>query len=231
MRPANPRLVIARAAVLGFAALGCWSLVACAKTPAAGAQAEAADGAGEGGRRRGEPAARGQAALRQARRPGQEGLHPDRQQRVLGLRRGAEPASTRPRKTLPALGRARCATSPSWSSRGTPTRRSREKLAKRYRPVARQEDRRRGRADEGQPEREDHAGRVRRLRVPALQAVPAGAAPDPRRVPQRREALLQALPAAPAHQRAPAPPRRRSPRRSRASSGSSRTSCGRSRTS
>ncbi len=42
MRPANPRLVIARAAALGIAALGCWSLVACAKTPTAGAQAEAA---------------------------------------------------------------------------------------------------------------------------------------------------------------------------------------------
>jgi protein-disulfide isomerase len=42
MRPANPRLVIARAAALGFAALGCWSLVACAKTPTAGAPAEAA---------------------------------------------------------------------------------------------------------------------------------------------------------------------------------------------
>lgn len=42
MRPANPRLVIVRAAALGFAALGCWSLVACAKTPSAGAPAEAA---------------------------------------------------------------------------------------------------------------------------------------------------------------------------------------------
>src|SRR3982750_2072378 len=42
MRPANPRLVIARAAALGIAALGCWSLVACAKTPTAGAPAEAA---------------------------------------------------------------------------------------------------------------------------------------------------------------------------------------------
>src|SRR3954451_22434294 len=45
MRPANPRLVIARAAALGFAALGCWSLVACAKTPTAGAPAEAATAA------------------------------------------------------------------------------------------------------------------------------------------------------------------------------------------
>jgi protein-disulfide isomerase len=42
MRPANPRLVIARAAALGFAALGCWSIVACAKTPSAGTPAEAA---------------------------------------------------------------------------------------------------------------------------------------------------------------------------------------------
>ena len=42
MRPANPRLVIARAAALGFAALACWSLAACAKTPTAGAPAEAA---------------------------------------------------------------------------------------------------------------------------------------------------------------------------------------------
>jgi protein-disulfide isomerase len=42
MRSANPRLVIARAAALGVAALGCWSLVACAKTPTAGAPAEAA---------------------------------------------------------------------------------------------------------------------------------------------------------------------------------------------
>ena len=51
MRPANPRLVIARAAALGIAALGCWSLVACAKTPTAGAQAEAATGAHEVGGR------------------------------------------------------------------------------------------------------------------------------------------------------------------------------------
>ena len=42
MRPASPRVVIARAAALGFAAIGCWSLVACAKTPAAGTPAEAA---------------------------------------------------------------------------------------------------------------------------------------------------------------------------------------------
>src|SRR3954451_18868894 len=42
MRSANPRLVIARAAALGVAALGCWSLLACAKTPTAGAPAEAA---------------------------------------------------------------------------------------------------------------------------------------------------------------------------------------------
>jgi len=42
MRPANLRLVIARTAALGFAALGCWSMVACAKTPSAGAPAEAA---------------------------------------------------------------------------------------------------------------------------------------------------------------------------------------------
>jgi protein-disulfide isomerase len=42
MRPANPRLVIVRAAALGVAALGCWSLVACAKTPTAGAPVEAA---------------------------------------------------------------------------------------------------------------------------------------------------------------------------------------------
>ena len=39
MRPANLRLVIARTAALGFAALGCWSMVACAKTPSAGAPA------------------------------------------------------------------------------------------------------------------------------------------------------------------------------------------------
>src|SRR4051812_35893626 len=42
MRPANPRLVILRAAALGIAALGCWSLAACAKTPAAAHPAEAA---------------------------------------------------------------------------------------------------------------------------------------------------------------------------------------------
>jgi protein-disulfide isomerase len=42
MRPANSRLVIVRAAALGIAALGCWSLVACAKTPAAAHPAEAA---------------------------------------------------------------------------------------------------------------------------------------------------------------------------------------------
>src|SRR5262245_35136353 len=42
MRPANPRLLIVRAAALGFAALGCWSMVACAKTPSAGTPAEAA---------------------------------------------------------------------------------------------------------------------------------------------------------------------------------------------
>jgi protein-disulfide isomerase len=34
MRPANPRLVIARVVALGVAALGCWSLAACAKTTA-----------------------------------------------------------------------------------------------------------------------------------------------------------------------------------------------------
>src|SRR3954464_14321635 len=42
MRPANPRLVIVRVAALGIAALGCWSLAACAKTPAAAHTAEAA---------------------------------------------------------------------------------------------------------------------------------------------------------------------------------------------
>ena len=42
MRPGNPQLLIARAAALGFAVLGCWSLAACAKTPAAAHPAEAA---------------------------------------------------------------------------------------------------------------------------------------------------------------------------------------------
>jgi len=42
MRSASPRVVIARAAALGIAAFGCWSLAACAKTPAAGHPAEAA---------------------------------------------------------------------------------------------------------------------------------------------------------------------------------------------
>jgi len=42
MRPADLRLVIARAAALGVAVLGCWSLAACAKTPAAAHPAEAA---------------------------------------------------------------------------------------------------------------------------------------------------------------------------------------------
>jgi protein-disulfide isomerase len=43
MRPASPRVVvIARAAAFGFAALGCWSLVACAKTPSVAQPAEAA---------------------------------------------------------------------------------------------------------------------------------------------------------------------------------------------
>jgi protein-disulfide isomerase len=42
MRLANPRLVIVRAAALGVAVAGCWSLVACAKTPAAAHPAEAA---------------------------------------------------------------------------------------------------------------------------------------------------------------------------------------------
>jgi protein-disulfide isomerase len=41
MGPANPRLLIARAAALGFTVLGAWSLVACAKTPAAAQPAEA----------------------------------------------------------------------------------------------------------------------------------------------------------------------------------------------
>jgi protein-disulfide isomerase len=49
MRPANPRQVIVRAAALGFAALGCWSLAACAKTPAAAHPAEAAAAAKPGG--------------------------------------------------------------------------------------------------------------------------------------------------------------------------------------
>ena len=61
--------------------------------------------------------------------------------------------------------------------------------------------------------------------VPALQAPAARAAPDRRRVPQRREGLLQALSAGAAHERAWRPrwPWRRT---SRASSGRSRTSCG-----
>ena len=42
MRPANPRLVIVRVAALGIAALGCWSLAACAKTPTSAQSAEAA---------------------------------------------------------------------------------------------------------------------------------------------------------------------------------------------
>ena len=42
MRLANPRMVIVRAAVLAVATAGCWSLVACAKTPAAAHPAEAA---------------------------------------------------------------------------------------------------------------------------------------------------------------------------------------------
>jgi protein-disulfide isomerase len=42
MRSANPRMVIARAAALAVAAAGCWSLAACAKTPAAAHPAEAA---------------------------------------------------------------------------------------------------------------------------------------------------------------------------------------------
>ena len=82
----------------------------------------------------------------------------------------------------------------------------------------------------GSPTAADHAGRVRRLRVPALQALPAGAAPDPRRVPQRREALLQALPAAAAHERAPGGRGGRRRRRSRGSSGRTRTSSGTTRT-
>src|SRR5436190_13358462 len=43
MRPADPRLMIARAAALGFALVACWS-VACGKTPAAGRPAEASAG-------------------------------------------------------------------------------------------------------------------------------------------------------------------------------------------
>jgi protein-disulfide isomerase len=42
MRPANPRLLLARAVALAVAAAGCWSLTACAKTPAAAQPAEAA---------------------------------------------------------------------------------------------------------------------------------------------------------------------------------------------
>ncbi|HXU04653.1 MAG TPA: thioredoxin domain-containing protein [Polyangia bacterium] len=49
MRPANLRLVIARAAALGAALVGCWSLAACAKTPAAVHQAEAAASPPKGG--------------------------------------------------------------------------------------------------------------------------------------------------------------------------------------
>jgi protein-disulfide isomerase len=41
MGPANPRLLIVRAAALGFTVLGAWSLSACAKTPAAAQPAEA----------------------------------------------------------------------------------------------------------------------------------------------------------------------------------------------
>ena len=47
MRPGNPQLVMARAAVVGFAILGGW-LLACAKTPAAAHPAEAAAAAQPG---------------------------------------------------------------------------------------------------------------------------------------------------------------------------------------
>ena len=72
---------------------------------------------------------------------------------------------------------------------------------------------------QGTGQRPGDAGRVRRLRVPALQAGAAGAAPGPGRVQRRGEGLLQALPA---RRRTPtrAPrPRRRWPPTSRASSG------------
>src|ERR1044072_4881238 len=49
MRPANPRLVIARAAALGVALFGCLSLAACAKKPAGVHQAEAATPPAKGG--------------------------------------------------------------------------------------------------------------------------------------------------------------------------------------
>src|SRR5262245_54131221 len=49
MRPADLRMVIARAAALGVAVLGCWSLAACAKTPAAAHPAEAAAAPAKGG--------------------------------------------------------------------------------------------------------------------------------------------------------------------------------------
>src|SRR5262245_27606710 len=48
MRLANPRLVIARAAAIAVAVAGCWSLAACAKTPAAAHPAEAAPAAKAG---------------------------------------------------------------------------------------------------------------------------------------------------------------------------------------
>jgi protein-disulfide isomerase len=49
MRLANRRLVIVRAAALGMTALGCWSLMACAKTPAAAHPSEAAAAPAKGG--------------------------------------------------------------------------------------------------------------------------------------------------------------------------------------
>jgi protein-disulfide isomerase len=49
MRLANRRVMIVRAAALGMTALGCWSLVACAKTPAAAHPAEAAAAPAKGG--------------------------------------------------------------------------------------------------------------------------------------------------------------------------------------
>ena len=231
MRPANPRLVIARAAALGIAALGCWSLVACAKTPAAAHPAEAATApakAGAGATTT--PAPRGQAALRQARRPRQEGVHPGRDQRVVGLRQGAEPHQLG-RRTLPALDqrpalrrqadragvhrlgdRAR-----SWRTATAPV--TAKKIDVADAPM------------KGNPNAKITLIEFADYECPHCKRFQPVLHQILDEFRERGEALLQALPAAPAHQRARSRPRRRWRPRSRASSGSTRTSCGRSRTS
>ena len=174
---------------------------ACAKSPAEAHPAEASAAKTTGTLVGRDHRAPGRRHL-EARRLRQEGLLPHRQQRAVGLRPGAEPArlGQGEAERLRPLGER----APLRRAPGRPGVHRLRGLrgARQALPAGQpQEDRRLRRPDEGEPERARHAGRVRRLRVPALQELPAGAAPDPRRVPQRREALLQALPAAAAHER------------------------------